>query len=212
MKLMIFTDYDNFCKSIYETNSNRREKIKNFSRFIVKYLNNKKIIETKLEDVIRSYIYTGEFTDNLLNKLIKMSEEKAEDKELKNLLKYSEKQKNWQRKFFDVSIGFDSFEIRTKPLQFQNHKIFQKGVDVQLAVDMVSHAYTNSYDVAVLCSGDIDLLESIKLTKNLGKKVIVCSSWKTSAKAIRKEADIFIDMAKFSTEELNEFTIKSKNN
>ena len=76
----------------------------------------------------------------------------------------AEKQKERQRKFFDISIG-------------------------------------------LLCSGDVDLLESIRLTKNLGKKVIVCSSWGTSAKAIRKEADAYIDLSKLSSAELDQFTI-----
>ncbi len=206
---MIFTDYDNFCKSIQEADPNRKEKISKFAKFIVDYLSSKGILKVTYENVVRTYVYTGEFTDNLVNRLNKISAMKPHDKELKGLAKYAEKQKNWQRKFFDISIGFDSFEVRTKPLQFQNNKIFQKGIDVQLAVDMVAHAYNDSYDVAILCSGDVDLLESIKLTKNLGKKVIVCSTWETSAKNIRKEADIYIDMRTFTPEELDKFTITS---
>ncbi|MFH1751870.1 MAG: NYN domain-containing protein [archaeon] len=107
-------------------------------------------------------------------------------------------------------IGFDSFEVRTKPLQFANNKVFQKGVDVQIAVDMITHAYNNNFDLAILCSDDVDLIESIKVIKNLGKKVVVCSSWNTCAKNIRKEADIFIDMTKFIDEEMDKFTIKLK--
>jgi len=207
MKLMIFNDYDNFCKSIQSADYKRKEKISKFAKFIVNYLLKNNILNVTYEDVVRTYVYTGEFTDNLVNRINKLSSNRPNDESLKSLSVYAEKQKNWQRKFFDISIGFDSFEVRTKPLQFQNNKIFQKGIDVQLAVDMIAHAYNNSYDVAILCSGDVDLLESIRLTKNLGKKVIVCSSWGTSAKAIRKEADIYIDLSKLSSDELDQFTI-----
>ena len=96
---MIFTDYDNFCKSIQETNPDRREKIRNFAKFITKYLNDKKILKANYEDVVRTYIYTGEFTDNLINRLTRMKEEKPNDKELEKLINYAEKQKDWQRKF-----------------------------------------------------------------------------------------------------------------
>jgi uncharacterized LabA/DUF88 family protein len=49
--------------------------------------------------------------------------------------------------------------------------IRQKGVDTLLAIDMISKAYQNHYDVAVLFAGDDDFVDVVKSVKNAGKQV-----------------------------------------
>lgn len=46
-----------------------------------------------------------------------------------------------------------------------------KGDDIHLATDMLSFAYENTYDTAVLVSGDGDFVPVIKKVQKLGKKV-----------------------------------------
>ena len=46
----------------------------------------------------------------------------------------------------------------------------QKEVDVALACEMVSHAFRNSYDVAILISGDRDFIPAIQHVQASGKK------------------------------------------
>ncbi len=53
----------------------------------------------------------------------------------------------------------------------QQVTLVEKGVDVQLAVDMVELAVDNTYDVAVLISGDGDFAPAVELVKKLGKHV-----------------------------------------
>ena len=47
----------------------------------------------------------------------------------------------------------------------------QKGVDTLIAIDMLSKAYENHYDVAVLLAGDEDFLDVVNSVKNAGKRV-----------------------------------------
>jgi uncharacterized LabA/DUF88 family protein len=47
----------------------------------------------------------------------------------------------------------------------------QKGVDVLLAIDMITKAYQGQYEIAVLLSGDDDLVEAVKVVKDAGKHV-----------------------------------------
>jgi uncharacterized LabA/DUF88 family protein len=47
----------------------------------------------------------------------------------------------------------------------------EKAVDVTLAVDMVRMAYQNSYDTAVVVSGDGDFSAAVEVVKNAGKNV-----------------------------------------
>lgn len=51
----------------------------------------------------------------------------------------------------------------------------EKGTDVNIAVDMVSLAYMNAYDEAVLVSGDSDYEGAIHTVKNIGKNIVVCT-------------------------------------
>jgi len=47
----------------------------------------------------------------------------------------------------------------------------EKGVDVQIAVDICMKAVRNEYDFLILVSSDTDLIPAIKEIKTLGKKV-----------------------------------------
>jgi len=47
----------------------------------------------------------------------------------------------------------------------------QKGVDTLIAIDMLTKAYENQYDIAGLISGDEDLLDVVMAVKNTGKLV-----------------------------------------
>lgn len=48
----------------------------------------------------------------------------------------------------------------------------EKGLDVNLAVDMLHLAHQKAFDVAVLISGDGDYVEAVKVLDTLGKKVV----------------------------------------
>lgn len=66
-------------------------------------------------------------------------------------------------------------EIRATPLKQSKGEVYQKGVDVLLATDLVHLAHTGAFDIAIILSGDTDLIEAVKLIKGLGKTVIVLS-------------------------------------
>lgn len=63
------------------------------------------------------------------------------------------------------------FVIRRGYLMNNNGKYHEKGVDVQLAVDLLVGAYENTYDTAIILSSDTDLIPAIKKVKGLGKSV-----------------------------------------
>lgn len=48
----------------------------------------------------------------------------------------------------------------------------EKGVDVQLAVDIMKGAYRDTYDICYLVSSDTDLIPAIKEARSVGKKVV----------------------------------------
>ncbi|MCH7568397.1 MAG: NYN domain-containing protein [Nanoarchaeota archaeon] len=71
-----------------------------------------------------------------------------------------------------------------------------KGDDVYLAVDLVSGAYEDLYDVAIIVSGDADFIPAIKLVQKNGKKVINAFFPKSSSYLLRNCCDGSINLKK----------------
>lgn len=81
-----------------------------------------------------------------------------------------------QQRFFDSLQALPYFEIRYGRLVYfdwPRQSPIEKGVDVKLATDMVVHAFRNSYDTAILVSGDTDYAAAIQAVKDHGKHVEV---------------------------------------
>ena len=81
-----------------------------------------------------------------------------------------------QQKFFDSVAAIPYTELRLGRLVYNNWPNtppYEKGVDVQLATDMLTHAFKNNYDVAVLVAGDNDFVGALQAIKDNGKNVEV---------------------------------------
>ncbi len=63
----------------------------------------------------------------------------------------------------DVKLGY---------LLMSDGKFHEKGVDVQISVDIVRGAIKNEYDICYLISSDTDLLPAIKTARDEKKKII----------------------------------------
>jgi uncharacterized LabA/DUF88 family protein len=213
MRVLIFIDGKNFENGVFNLCEKRKEfrfiDFYKLNGFIMHYLENNSQYKGERLNHIRTYFYTGEFTDNLIEKIQRALEKNKEKlKEAEMLLERAKKDKEKQSKFFKIARDYYFFEVRHKPLQFNpaDLRIFQKGVDVQLAADFVDFTHKNIFDIAVILSGDIDLLESIKIAKNMGKQVIIFSEASVTADEMRKYADLFINLDRLNDEQLDSFT------
>ena len=68
----------------------------------------------------------------------------------------------------------------------------EKEVDIMLATDMLSMAYMNVFDTAVLVSGDSDFSYTVEEVQRIGKRVENASFKKTSSYHLRKVCDRFV--------------------
>ena len=67
-----------------------------------------------------------------------------------------------RKNHIDVSLGY---------ILKANNYYHEKGVDVQIAVDLLIGAYEDLWDAAILVSSDTDLLPAIKKVRELGKTI-----------------------------------------
>ena len=64
-------------------------------------------------------------------------------------------------------------EVKLGDLIKTNKLYKQKGVDTLIAIDMITKAYLNHYDVAYLVAGDRDFVNVVKTVKNYTGKIVI---------------------------------------
>ncbi len=80
----------------------------------------------------------------------------------------------------------------------------EKGVDVNIAVDMLVGAYEDMYDKAILISSDTDLIPAIHKVRNLGKKVQYIGFIGQASFAMKNHASFYTLLTK---EEVSSFSL-----
>jgi len=93
-----------------------------------------------------------------------------------------------KERFFD-HLRKLGITLRLKEIDFTKPGASQKGVDICLTSDMISLAYENAYDVAVLLSGDGDYVALVELVKAKGKRVVVLAFKNSIARSLKECAD-----------------------
>lgn len=94
-----------------------------------------------------------------------------------------------QQRFFDRLRSLPYFELRLGVLKRREGGLEEKGMDVKIAVDMVSMAYKGHYDVAILVSGDGDYAELVQAVKDAGQRVINAYFEASRSDALRVACD-----------------------
>jgi len=95
----------------------------------------------------------------------------------------AEKHKEQDSYFNDIR-KIDNYEVKLGRLikaSRENEKYRQKGVDVLLAIDMISKAHLNHYDIALLLAGDDDYLDMVQSIKDFTGKRIYGAYFERSA-------------------------------
>ena len=78
-----------------------------------------------------------------------------------------------QKEYFSIIQKHAVYDVklaRLKKIDTTKKRRKQKGVDVMLAVDMITKAFMNHYDIAILLAGDDDFLDVVKAVKDLTDK------------------------------------------
>lgn len=101
-----------------------------------------------------------------------------------------------QQAFFAGVNAIPYTELRLGRLVYTNWPSvppYEKGTDVQLATDMITHSYKNNYDVAILVAGDNDFAGAVQAVKDNGKHVEVALFGKQgTSQQLRAAADMVI--------------------
>jgi len=84
----------------------------------------------------------------------------------------TEKDKRQAQKIFFSTLSHVPFcTVRLGRLVKTKEGYRQKGVDILMAIDMLTKAYENHYEIAILVAGDGDFADLIEAVKDTGKRV-----------------------------------------
>jgi len=97
-----------------------------------------------------------------------------------------------QQRFFDRLRRIPYLDIRLGRLEPRDNTFVEKGVDIRIAVDMLSMAFHNAYGTAVLVSSDGDFVKVMEAVRDLGKHVEVACFRK--AYHVKQAADKIIEL------------------
>lgn len=97
----------------------------------------------------------------------------------------SQEKRNWYKELtrksgYTIRVSFDKIAVSGA---------IEKKVDINIAIDIISLAYENIYDTAILVSGDGDFVPVVKKLKKLGKGVEVWAFKYSLANALKQEID-----------------------
>ena len=103
-----------------------------------------------------------------------------------------------QQAFFTSITAIPYTELRLGRLVYNNWPHtppYEKGVDIQLATDLLTHSFKNNFDVAILVAGDNDYVGALQAIKDNGKHVEVALFGKEqTSRQLRMVADRVIAM------------------
>lgn len=97
----------------------------------------------------------------------------------------SPEKKNWYEELSNRS----GYVIKASFDKIASSGAIEKKVDISIAIDIVSLAYENAYDTAVLVSGDGDFVPVVKKIKKLDKKVEIWAFEYSFANALKEELE-----------------------
>lgn len=98
----------------------------------------------------------------------------------------SPRKKNWYEQLSKRS----SYVIKASFDKIVEGGAIEKKVDINIAVDIISLAYEDAYDTAVLVSGDGDFLPVIKKVKELNKNVEIWAFKYSLANTLTEELEV----------------------
>ncbi len=119
-----------------------------------------------------------------------------------NVQKQPEKY-NKQKEYFEKIQSKKSYELRLGRQVEGKDGSRQKGVDIMLAIDMLSKGFLKHYDIAAFVGGDDDFLDLIYAVKNLaGRRVFGFYFSHNATKAMQESFDVEIVLDKAKVESI----------
>ena len=99
-----------------------------------------------------------------------------------------------QQDFLETLRKTPYLELRLGTTKLSQGVPVERGIDVTLATDLLYFASNNSYDIAILVSGDSDFGYTLQVVKNMGKHVEVAYFENAASRDLINSADFLHEL------------------
>ena len=79
-----------------------------------------------------------------------------------------------------------------KPDNPASYYVVEKGTDINMATEIVSKAYLNAYDTAVIISGDSDYIPVLRILSTIGKSSVMVGIKGQNLSRVKQHVDQII--------------------
>jgi uncharacterized LabA/DUF88 family protein len=106
------------------------------------------------------------------------------------------------RKFAAMLVRQERVELKLGRLEGAAGRVYEKGVDILVAIELLAGAFKNQYDLAIVVSGDGDFADVAREVREAGK--IIFNAFFETAKSyeLAKAANGFLPIDKINWEKL----------
>lgn len=106
----------------------------------------------------------------------------------------SHPQNNRPQGFYHFLRMEGGYRVTSKPLRNRDGKRIEKGVDIELATELIAHGFNGSYEVAIVVTGDADYTRSIRYVQNQGRRVIGAMFESNTSGDLKETVDQFVNL------------------
>jgi uncharacterized protein (TIGR00288 family) len=99
------------------------------------------------------------------------------------------------KRSFHNALKAQGFHVETRPLVERDGSFMEKGVDVMITTELLTHSFKDNFDISVIVGGDQDYIVALKEVKREGKRIVLACFENSFSNEIQDIADesIFID-------------------
>jgi uncharacterized LabA/DUF88 family protein len=112
----------------------------------------------------------------------------------------SHPQDSYPQGFYHFLRMEGGYRVTSKPLRQRDGGHIEKGVDIELATELIAQGFNDSYEVAILVSGDADYTRAIQYVQDQGKRVVGTNFEQNASGDLKGTVDNFIDLGDHASE------------
>ncbi|WP_122105575.1 MULTISPECIES: NYN domain-containing protein [Haloferacaceae] len=101
---------------------------------------------------------------------------------------------------FYTFLQTNGFRVESVRLSGSEGSYKEKEADIRLATELIARGFNDSYDVAIVITGDKDFLRAVRYVQDQGKVVKIAAFEHTMSGDLRRTADEYICLDDISSE------------
>lgn len=107
---------------------------------------------------------------------------------------------NYPQSFYHFLRMEGGYRVTSKPLRQRGERKIEKGVDIDMATEIIAQGFNDSYETAIVVTGDADFKRAIRYVQDQGKRVIGAAFSSSASGELKGTVDDFVDLKDYAAQ------------